>query len=214
MLRHFVLISKFNDLFWRDLHVSSTAGKRFISAPLYICVLLFSSLVLLFVWVPHSAWDFLCLHCVTIYSSLQLFCQDALIDPCGFLFRDGVEVLMTDLQVPSEEFSYGRSKIFIRNPRTVNTISKSHKAFFSRSVRHLLRAVMDQAVPERRVCSAALFSHSTTGWAILRAPTSAISMQPLLAENTWFHLSIPSYMGNELLYSALKGSLTLEACSI
>ncbi|XP_053732665.1 unconventional myosin-Ib isoform X1 [Synchiropus splendidus] len=33
--------------------------------------------------------------------------------------REGVEVLMADLQVPSEEFSYGRSKIFIRNPRTL-----------------------------------------------------------------------------------------------
>uniref|UniRef100_A0A3P8SQU8 Myosin IB n=1 Tax=Amphiprion percula TaxID=161767 RepID=A0A3P8SQU8_AMPPE len=32
--------------------------------------------------------------------------------------REGVEVLMADLQVPAEEFSYGRSKIFIRNPRT------------------------------------------------------------------------------------------------
>ncbi|XP_028291592.1 unconventional myosin-Ib isoform X3 [Gouania willdenowi] len=33
--------------------------------------------------------------------------------------REGVEVLMGDLQVPHEEFSYGRSKIFIRNPRTL-----------------------------------------------------------------------------------------------
>ncbi|KAG7260889.1 hypothetical protein CRUP_005107 [Coryphaenoides rupestris] len=32
--------------------------------------------------------------------------------------REGVEVLMADLQVPTEEFAYGRSKIFIRNPRT------------------------------------------------------------------------------------------------
>lgn len=35
------------------------------------------------------------------------------------LRREGVEVLMTDLQVPTDEFSYGHSKIFIRNPRTV-----------------------------------------------------------------------------------------------
>ncbi|XP_075895818.1 unconventional myosin-Ib isoform X3 [Nelusetta ayraudi] len=33
--------------------------------------------------------------------------------------RQGVEVLMDDLQVPTDEFSYGRSKIFIRNPRTL-----------------------------------------------------------------------------------------------
>uniref|UniRef100_A0A667ZW77 Myosin IB n=1 Tax=Myripristis murdjan TaxID=586833 RepID=A0A667ZW77_9TELE len=33
--------------------------------------------------------------------------------------REGVEVLMADLQVPAEELSYGRSKIFIRNPRTL-----------------------------------------------------------------------------------------------
>ncbi|KAG7502564.1 unconventional myosin-Ib isoform X6 [Solea senegalensis] len=33
--------------------------------------------------------------------------------------REGVEVLMSGLPVPTEEFSYGRSKIFIRNPRTL-----------------------------------------------------------------------------------------------
>ncbi|XP_041938392.1 unconventional myosin-Ib isoform X4 [Alosa alosa] len=33
--------------------------------------------------------------------------------------REGVEVLLTDLQVAPEEYSYGRSKIFIRNPRTL-----------------------------------------------------------------------------------------------
>ncbi|XP_033965321.1 unconventional myosin-Ib isoform X1 [Pseudochaenichthys georgianus] len=33
--------------------------------------------------------------------------------------REGVEVLMGDLTVPAEEFSYGRSKVFIRNPRTL-----------------------------------------------------------------------------------------------
>lgn len=46
----------------------------------------------------------------------------ALRDPCDLSAdrRQGVEVLMDDLQVPTDEFSYGRSKIFIRNPRTVN----------------------------------------------------------------------------------------------
>ncbi|XP_072334647.1 unconventional myosin-Ib isoform X2 [Scyliorhinus torazame] len=33
--------------------------------------------------------------------------------------RNGVQVLLTELQIPPEEFSYGRSKIFIRNPRTL-----------------------------------------------------------------------------------------------
>ncbi|XP_047456890.1 unconventional myosin-Ib isoform X2 [Mugil cephalus] len=33
--------------------------------------------------------------------------------------REGVEVLMGELPVPAEEYSYGRSKIFIRNPRTL-----------------------------------------------------------------------------------------------
>uniref|UniRef100_A0A671L547 Unconventional myosin-Ib-like n=1 Tax=Sinocyclocheilus anshuiensis TaxID=1608454 RepID=A0A671L547_9TELE len=33
--------------------------------------------------------------------------------------RKGVEVLLKNLQVPAEEFAYGRSKIFIRNPRTL-----------------------------------------------------------------------------------------------
>ncbi|XP_050975233.1 unconventional myosin-Ib isoform X4 [Labeo rohita] len=33
--------------------------------------------------------------------------------------REGVEVLLKSLQVSAEEFAYGRSKIFIRNPRTL-----------------------------------------------------------------------------------------------
>ncbi|KAM9365351.1 unconventional myosin-Ib isoform 2-T3 [Pholidichthys leucotaenia] len=33
--------------------------------------------------------------------------------------REGVEVLLSDLQVSAEEFAYGRTKIFIRNPRTL-----------------------------------------------------------------------------------------------
>ncbi|XDV31001.1 hypothetical protein PO909_033779, partial [Leuciscus waleckii] len=33
--------------------------------------------------------------------------------------REGVQVLLTGLQVQAEEFAYGRSKIFIRNPRTL-----------------------------------------------------------------------------------------------
>uniref|UniRef100_A0A8C5U969 Unconventional myosin-Ib n=1 Tax=Malurus cyaneus samueli TaxID=2593467 RepID=A0A8C5U969_9PASS len=33
--------------------------------------------------------------------------------------RDGVEVLFNELRIPEEEFSFGRSKIFIRNPRTL-----------------------------------------------------------------------------------------------
>jgi len=37
-----------------------------------------------------------------------------------FLFRAGVEVLFNELEIPEEEFSFGRSKIFIRNPRTVS----------------------------------------------------------------------------------------------
>ncbi|XP_038143563.1 unconventional myosin-Ib isoform X7 [Cyprinodon tularosa] len=41
--------------------------------------------------------------------------------------RQGVEVLMTDLQVPAEEFAYGRSKIFIRNPRTLFFLEEKRK---------------------------------------------------------------------------------------
>ncbi|XP_077175612.1 unconventional myosin-Ib isoform X3 [Paroedura picta] len=33
--------------------------------------------------------------------------------------RAGVEVLFNDLEIPEEEYSFGRSKIFIRNPRTL-----------------------------------------------------------------------------------------------
>lgn len=39
--------------------------------------------------------------------------------------REGVEVLMADLQVLTDELSYGRSKIFIRNPRTVENTDKA-----------------------------------------------------------------------------------------
>ncbi|XP_069554799.1 unconventional myosin-Ib isoform X2 [Brachyistius frenatus] len=41
--------------------------------------------------------------------------------------REGVEVLMADLQVPAEEFSYGRSKIFIRNPRTLFSLEERRR---------------------------------------------------------------------------------------
>ncbi|XP_036400618.1 unconventional myosin-Ib isoform X4 [Megalops cyprinoides] len=41
--------------------------------------------------------------------------------------REGVEVLLNDLQVPAEEFSYGRSKIFIRNPRTLFTLEERRR---------------------------------------------------------------------------------------
>ncbi|EMP26237.1 Myosin-Ib [Chelonia mydas] len=35
------------------------------------------------------------------------------------LERAGVEVLFSELEIPEEEYSFGRSKIFIRNPRTL-----------------------------------------------------------------------------------------------
>ncbi|XP_074550316.1 unconventional myosin-Ib isoform X3 [Halichoeres trimaculatus] len=41
--------------------------------------------------------------------------------------REGVEVLMADLQVPTEEYAYGRSKIFIRNPRTLFFLEERRK---------------------------------------------------------------------------------------
>ncbi|CAB1347089.1 unnamed protein product [Coregonus sp. 'balchen'] len=42
--------------------------------------------------------------------------------------RDGVEVLLTDCSVSAEEFAYGRSKIFIRNPRTLFTLEERRRA--------------------------------------------------------------------------------------
>uniref|UniRef100_A0A4W5L3Z5 Myosin IB n=1 Tax=Hucho hucho TaxID=62062 RepID=A0A4W5L3Z5_9TELE len=42
--------------------------------------------------------------------------------------RDGVEVLLIDCSVPAEEFAYGRSKIFIRNPRTLFTLEERRRA--------------------------------------------------------------------------------------
>ncbi|XP_068184701.1 unconventional myosin-Ib isoform X6 [Antennarius striatus] len=41
--------------------------------------------------------------------------------------REGVEVLMGDLQIPTEEYSYGRSKIFIRNPRTLFSLEERRR---------------------------------------------------------------------------------------
>ncbi|XP_026074257.1 unconventional myosin-Ib-like isoform X5 [Carassius auratus] len=41
--------------------------------------------------------------------------------------RKGVEVLLTDLQVPAEEFAYGRSKIFIRNPRMLFSLEEKRR---------------------------------------------------------------------------------------
>ncbi|XP_023682417.2 unconventional myosin-Ib-like [Paramormyrops kingsleyae] len=41
--------------------------------------------------------------------------------------REGVEVLLTSLQIPKEEFSYGHTKIFIRNPRTLFTLELKRK---------------------------------------------------------------------------------------
>ncbi|KAG9473441.1 hypothetical protein GDO78_013562 [Eleutherodactylus coqui] len=41
--------------------------------------------------------------------------------------RAGVEVLLNDLEIPKEEFSFGRSKIFIRNPRTLFRLEELRK---------------------------------------------------------------------------------------
>ncbi|XP_073489195.1 unconventional myosin-Ib isoform X3 [Aquarana catesbeiana] len=41
--------------------------------------------------------------------------------------RVGVEVLLNDLEIPKEEFSFGRSKIFIRNPRTLFKLEELRK---------------------------------------------------------------------------------------
>uniref|UniRef100_A0A8C5FWJ2 Myosin IB n=2 Tax=Gadus morhua TaxID=8049 RepID=A0A8C5FWJ2_GADMO len=41
--------------------------------------------------------------------------------------REGVEVLMADLQVSTEEFAYGNSKIFIRNPRTLFSLEEKRR---------------------------------------------------------------------------------------
>ncbi|XP_040213008.1 unconventional myosin-Ib isoform X3 [Rana temporaria] len=41
--------------------------------------------------------------------------------------RVGVEVLLNGLEIPKEEFSFGRSKIFIRNPRTLFKLEELRK---------------------------------------------------------------------------------------
>lgn len=97
------------------------------------------------------------------------------------LRREGVEVLMTDLQVPPDEFSYGHSKIFIRNPRTVQsrnaagTISPAHF-----DISALRRTIFSQ----RNACN--------TGWAAHAPPP--FSLQQLACNqpsaNTWFHLTV------------------------
>ncbi|XP_030064825.1 unconventional myosin-Ib isoform X2 [Microcaecilia unicolor] len=42
--------------------------------------------------------------------------------------RVGVEVLINELEIPKEEYSFGRSKIFIRNPRTLFKLEDLRKA--------------------------------------------------------------------------------------
>nr|XP_033801122.1 unconventional myosin-Ib isoform X8 [Geotrypetes seraphini] len=42
--------------------------------------------------------------------------------------RAGVEVLVHELEIPKEEYSFGRSKIFIRNPRTLFKLEDLRKA--------------------------------------------------------------------------------------
>lgn len=67
----------------------------------------FTSLSISFIWpFPYLVFDCVCFVC--------------LMAEYGLTYREGVEVLLTDLQVAQEEYSYGRSKIFIRNPRTVS----------------------------------------------------------------------------------------------
>ncbi|KFO27982.1 Myosin-Ib [Fukomys damarensis] len=41
--------------------------------------------------------------------------------------RSGVEVLFNELEIPMEEYSFGRSKIFIRNPRTLFALEDLRK---------------------------------------------------------------------------------------
>uniref|UniRef100_A0A8C9SL40 Myosin IB n=1 Tax=Scleropages formosus TaxID=113540 RepID=A0A8C9SL40_SCLFO len=41
--------------------------------------------------------------------------------------REGVEMLLNSLQVPKEEFCYGCSKIFIRNPKTLFALEKKRR---------------------------------------------------------------------------------------
>ncbi|CAH2306614.1 unconventional myosin-Ib isoform X2 [Pelobates cultripes] len=41
--------------------------------------------------------------------------------------RAGVEVLLNELEIPKEEFAFGRSKIFIRNPRTLFKLEELRK---------------------------------------------------------------------------------------
>ncbi|XP_069509649.1 unconventional myosin-Ia [Ambystoma mexicanum] len=41
--------------------------------------------------------------------------------------RDGVESLLTELGIPREEYDYGRTKIFIRNPRTLFNLEDRRK---------------------------------------------------------------------------------------
>ncbi len=118
--------------------------------------------------------------------------------------REGVEVLMGDLQVPTEEFSYGRSKIFIRNPRTVKNSNKSASHPWNMSSSqfwHLLciDIVFECLKVESNELSS-LFSHSAMFAKQGGLQQLACSQR---YENTWFHLASPSNMGNEHLYLGL-----------
>lgn len=81
---------------------------------------------------------------------------------------------MTDLQVPPDEFSYGHSKIFIRNPRTVQ--NRNVAAIIS-PARFDISAFRRTIFSQRNACS--------TGWAAHAPPllTSAISMQSALCKH-------------------------------
>lgn len=132
--------------------------------------------------------------------------------------REGVEVLMADLQIPTEEISYGRSKIFIRNPRTVkSTLSPGEAFIFWTAARYSCRLGCFGVERLKPVCSAALLSHSymfvKQGGLCLEPPLQQLACNHH-SENTWFHLAVPYNMGNRLLSSALADSSAARACSV
>ena len=136
---------------------------------------------------------------------------------------------MADLQVPTEEFAYGRSKIFIRNPRTVHNSYTQLKMPYVPSTRVFFPASFDFSCVLQQiklclnvlrlnpVCTAALFSHSKM-FVKQGGLHFELSLWQLTcnchSENTWFHLAIPSNMGNERLYSTLAGQSTAPAYNV
>uniref|UniRef100_A0A674C5Z5 Myosin IB n=1 Tax=Salmo trutta TaxID=8032 RepID=A0A674C5Z5_SALTR len=121
--------------------------------------------------------------------------------------RDGVEVLLTDCSVPSEEFAYGRSKIFIRNPRTLFTLEERRRACLEdlatliqkiyrgwKSRTHFLLLKKSQVVVaawyRRYAVSLLLMQSFIRGWKVCPCPHTSIEYMPVSLQMQKYFLGL------------------------